>query len=107
MKAAHSNKALGGSRQTKLVDPDACQSETARQHELVTITALSEDGAAIGRIDRLPAHSVVLDGSLIAGLDLHVGDRLIVRARRPDRFGFKGHGSQQWTATAIVEKESQ
>lgn len=90
MKAAIANK---------MRDPEAGTPESQREHELVTITTISENGAT-ATINRLPAHSVEIDAALIAGLDLHVGDVVIVKATRPDRFGF--HGKREpWKATEV------
>jgi len=101
MKVAHENK-MRQVPANKLVDPDRCCAESSRQHELVTITSLSEDGGALAQIERLPAHCCALSADLIVGLDMHVGDRLIVKVRRPERVG---RTTPQWTATAVIAKE--
>lgn len=105
MKAPHQNKALSVERATKLRDPQVGDPESARSVELVTVLEVSEAGA-VARIDRLPAHSVALDASLIDGHDLKVGDRLIVTCTRPDDFGFhRGTARAPWIGTGIVEIE--
>lgn len=105
MKAPHQNKALNVERATKLRDPQACDPESARTVELVTVLEVSEAGA-LCRIDRLPAHTVTLDASLLDGQALKVSDRLIVACQRPDDFGFhRGTARAPWRATGIVEVE--
>ncbi len=85
-----------------LTDPDAGQTESARQFELVTLTSVSATGAT-ATLNRLPAHTVTIDAALFAGHDLKVGDVVLVRATRPDRFGFHGN-REPWRATTLEVK---
>jgi hypothetical protein len=90
----------------KLVNPDAGNPPSARVHEIVTIETLSEDGGATGALDGYSGRQeCVIDARLLAGLDVEPGDRLLIKARRPEAFGFRRAAREPFKATEIIEKE--
>jgi hypothetical protein len=102
----YENKSLNVKWVTKLVNPDAGNPPSARVHEIVRIETLSQDGGALGALDGYNGRQLcIIDAELLAGLDVQPGDRLLIKARRPESFGFRRAAREPWKAIEIVERE--
>jgi hypothetical protein len=75
------------------------------QLEIAEITALAEDGSATACLIRFNGRpTVALSAEMIAGLDLRIGSRLMLRVKRPEFAGFRGN-TQGWQTVAVVQIE--